>query len=226
MKFAFLLYLTIKLSINSSQHLWAQASDKSAQTPKALPTRLQNYGPFPRDWLTREKLSRIEGKRSDIYLDDFTITWKEDNSAYTVLAMLSSRDTSLVEEWLRGVNLKSLRKKPVEFINFVFPGGLFFMIPRKKALFRIRERIETEERDYLRNMNPQESQIYQELKVRWIADFTANTWAQLELDKNKGYLFLIAPDGRVLERVKSQNRSELKSLLQSIDLIPPIEESK
>lgn len=100
------------------------------------------------------------------------------------------------------------------------------MIPRKKALAKIRERIESEERDYLNNMNPQESRIYQKLKVSWIADFTANTWAQLELDKNKGYLFLIAPDGRVLERVKSQNRTELNSLLESIDSIPSIEESK
>jgi|GEM_PF-1391579 len=225
MKLTFLLYLIIQLSISSILQLTAQTLKTADNSSDTASVQIPTYGPFPRDWLTKEKLKRIEGKRSDIYLNDISLSWN-DKDKYVVLAMLSSRDSSLVEEWLSGVNLSTLSRKPVEFVNFVFPGGLFFMIPRKKALGKIRERIESEERDYLNNMNPQESRIYQELKVSWIADFTANTWAQLELDKNKGYLFLIAPDGRILERVKSQNRTELKSLLESIGRIPTIEESK
>lgn len=225
MKFSFHLYLIIQISISPILQLTAQTLKAADSSSTNVSLRIPKYGPFPRDWLTKEKLKRIEGKRSDIYLNDISLSWGE-KGKYIVLAMLSSRDSSLVEEWLRGVNLKTLGRKPVKFVNFVFPGGLFFMIPRKKALAKIRERIESEEREYLNNMNPQESRIYQKLEVSWIADFTANTWAQLELDKNKGYLFLIAPDGRVLERVKSQNRTELNSLLESIDSIPSIEESK
>ncbi len=130
-----------------------------------------------------------------------------------VVSFLNKRSESSIKMWTDFLPLKTLANRSVVFTNIVFPGGLFFMIPRSKAILKIRKTIENEINKFQKQWTAEERQIYQTLDINWVVDFKRKFFKAYQLNSNYSHLFLINSEGKLLKRLQQGNPSELQSFL-------------
>jgi len=130
-----------------------------------------------------------------------------------VVSFLNKQSGSSVRLWTEFLPLKMLANHSVVFSNIVFPGGLFFMIPKSKALSKIRKIIENEVNQFQEGWPAEDKKVYQSLKINWVVDFKRNLFKKYELNSRYSYLFLINSEGKLLKKIRQGNPSESQSFL-------------
>lgn len=137
------------------------------------------------------------------------ISFPEQNEKIYIISFFSEKTSTAVFEWLSILPLKRLNPEKIEFINIVFPGGLFFMIPPKKALATLRQQISDEIEKNLANCHIEQQRFFQSLRIRWIADFQRKIFRSWGLDSQESWFFFFSP---TQEPVLYKGFSRLQSL--------------
>ena len=130
-----------------------------------------------------------------------------------VVSFLNKQSGASVRLWTEFLPLEILAKHSVAFSNIVFPGGLFFMIPKSKALSKIRKTIENEVNQFQKGWSAKEKKIYNSLKINWVVDFKRNLFKKYQLNSRYSYLFLINSEGKLLKKIRQGNSRESQSFL-------------
>ena len=115
-----------------------------------------------------------------------------------ILSLLNHDSTNAVQQWIEALPLEKVKQHNLSFINIVFPGGLFFLIPPRKALKTLQKRIDREVKSYLEHAGAKERRIFQELDIRWVADFDQSIFEEFNLSPQKSHFLFFNSQGDLL----------------------------
>jgi hypothetical protein len=128
----------------------------------------------------------------------------------TIVSFFSPRSTDELFSWIEVLPLQLSSQLNIRFINILFPGGIFFMIPRKKAYERISEQVQEKIQTALEQMSNEERGIFEQLEIYWVADLDKNIFKSWGLDYNDSWFFLFDEKGKLVR--KYSGYSNLQSL--------------
>ena len=131
-----------------------------------------------------------------------------------VVSFLNKHSGNAVKVWAELLPMKKLKNSRIQFTNIVFPGGLFFMIPKSKAIAKIRKTITNEITQFQNDWPIEEKENYRNLEIHWIVDFKRKLFKTYDLNSRYSYLFLIDAQGRLLKKLRQDDHSQLQGFLQ------------
>ena len=131
-----------------------------------------------------------------------------------VVSFLNKHSGDSIKRWTEFLPLKKLKNSQVQFTNIVFPGGLFFMIPKSKALSKIRKTISKEISLFQEGWTQEEQSNYQNLNVYWLVDFKRKLFKSYGLNSRFSYLFLINTEGKLLKKLRHDNYHQISNFLE------------
>jgi hypothetical protein len=116
-----------------------------------------------------------------------------DPEKFCIISFFSEKTSNSVFDWLSILPFEQLDPQKIEFINVLFPGGIFFMIPQPKALNAIRKQVTAEIQKNLQNSPPEQQKIFHSLNIKWVADLQRKLFRSWNLDANESWFFFFAP---------------------------------
>ena len=117
-----------------------------------------------------------------------------------IVTFFNKHNSPLVKSWIDYLPLREAHNHQVGFVNIIFPGGLFFMIPRRQALKKIKKQVDQAMEGAISTLNPEDQSLVRDLNLHWIADFSRFHFKQLELDSKKMHVLLVDQKGQVLAK--------------------------
>ena len=88
------------------------------------------------------------------------------------------------------------------------------MIPKSKAIAKIRKTIANEITQFQNDWPIEEKENYRNLEIHWIVDFKRKLFKTYDLNSRYSYLFLIDAQGRLLKKLRQDDHSQLQGFLQ------------
>ncbi len=124
----------------------------------------------------------------------------------TIISFFSPSSLSRLEEWLEHLSLRSEEVRDLVFINVLWPGGTFFMIPRPKAM----QRMEDEILESLAELRHDEDQarLMRSMRMVWVADIERRIHRQLNLKAGPFQAMLLDENGRILGQYEGFSRTQ------------------
>ena len=114
-----------------------------------------------------------------------------------VLSFLNKGSSNVLEKWFDSLPYEDLESEQMVFVNIIFPGGIFFMIPKKKARNSLRTKVNQEISNYLSDCTELERRLYGSLDIRWIPDFKRKVFAQFGLKSSHSHFLLFSEAGTI-----------------------------
>jgi|GEM_PF-1895506 hypothetical protein len=114
-----------------------------------------------------------------------------------LLSFLNKESSSVLEKWLGSLPLEELKRRQIVFLNILFPGGIFFMIPKKKARYSLGIKVNQEVANYLKFSSEVEREIYDSLDIRWVPDFDRKIFGQFGLNSKQSHFLLFNETGTI-----------------------------
>ena len=90
------------------------------------------------------------------------------------------------------------------------------MIPRSRALNKIRNLLEIEIEEFQANWSSSEKLSYKKLKIHWVVDFKRQLFKRYDLNAKYSSLFLINKDGQLLDQARQDNPDDLNNFLKTL----------
>lgn len=90
------------------------------------------------------------------------------------------------------------------------------MIPRSRALKKIRNLLEFEIDEFQSNWSSEEKLAYKKLKIHWIVDFKRRLFKKYSLNAKYSSLFLINKDGQLVDQARQDNSDDLNKFLRTL----------
>ena len=131
-----------------------------------------------------------------------------------VVSFLNRHSGDTIKLWAEYLPLIKLKNSRIQFTNIVFPGGLFFMIPKSKAMAKIRKTISNQIMRFQNDWSIEEKISYQNLKVYWTIDFKRKLFKTYGLNSKYSYLFLINSQGQLVKKLRQDDHIQMQNFLK------------
>lgn len=169
-----------RVAAADGEERWAEvfaALDRALKAPKAPPLRCSDLFGAPFD------LSALEGK-------------------VVILASVDRKSQDEAFRWLQGQPVFHLGRKDLAYVNLVFPGGIFFLVPRGEAVVRIRKMIDEATAGVTADLSPDDRRRFDGTEIHWIVDWKRDAMGRFGAFPGRVNLFVIDHEGRIVEVIR------------------------
>jgi len=137
-----------------------------------------------------------------------------------ILSFFSASTLEDLQAWIEILPLSLLQEDKLVFLNILYPGPGFALIPPRKARKSLKTRIDRELQTIAQEANTEVPIPLEKMSIHWIPDFKKKLFKRFKLDFRKSHTFLVDSKSRLrgayqgFSRIQALNlRLKLKNIL-------------
>lgn len=135
-----------------------------------------------------------------------------DSKSPVLLSFFTKGNQDEMSQWIENLNPSLIKRANVKLLNVISPGGMFFMIPKKKAFHKIRNVVETEFQESISDLAPQERLEILDLDINWLGDYKRQLFNKYEAKINISTVILFDANGQLITRVDGYSKTKAAKL--------------
>ncbi len=101
-------------------------------------------------------------------------------------------------------------------MNLIYPGGVFFLVPRGEAVVRIRKQIDDATKQIKTDLSPEDRQRFDKTEIHWFVDWRRKVMGRFGAFPGRVNFFVINHEGRVTEVIRRLDSRTTRILDESI----------
>ncbi|MCO4783785.1 MAG: hypothetical protein KC646_15770 [Candidatus Cloacimonetes bacterium] len=114
--------------------------------------------------------------------------------------------------WIESLNLGLIKRANVKLLNIISPGGMFFMIPKKKAFDKIKKVVQQEFEESVSYLDPKDRLAVLDLDIRWLGDYKRQLFNKYKAEINQSTVILFDHSGKQITRVDGYSKTKAAKL--------------
>ncbi|PCJ21078.1 MAG: hypothetical protein COB02_00375 [Candidatus Cloacimonadota bacterium] len=117
-----------------------------------------------------------------------------------------------MNQWIESLNPKLLKRAKIKLLNIVSPGGLFFMIPKKKVFNKIRKIVKSEFKESISYLQEKERQDILNLDIIWLGDYKRQLFNLYKAKINQSTVILFDENGQQIIKINGYSKTKESKL--------------
>jgi len=134
-----------------------------------------------------------------------------------IVSFIDKKSQDEAIKWVESLPSTYLGDSRIAFANVIYPGGVSFLVPRKKVLSRLKNNIETLRTNFAQSLSKQEQNKLSTTEIRWAADWKRNWSSKWGTIRHMVNIFVVDQDGMLRDTIRGMNDKVIQRLKLVID---------
>ncbi|MCJ8345399.1 hypothetical protein MJH12_07655 [bacterium] len=134
----------------------------------------------------------IKLKRNSLFAKKIQIP---NQNSPTLVSFFTKGNQDEMNQWIENLNPSLIKRAKVKLLNVISPGGMFFMIPKKKVFRKLRKIVKEEFEDSLSYLPMDQRLEVLDLDIVWLGDYKRELFNLYKAKINQSTVILFDANG-------------------------------